>query len=271
MKYDLIFSDFDGTLARKNSVLSDYTINTIKEYVKRGGIFVLCTGRNDASARQYVKTLGIENQKISVVCLEGSLVYDNDGKVLYDQPLDWQTSKKIVEFFENHSVYTHVYDRVDVIVDELNEINTNYKNVCRVSLKVVGKLSEYVDKTQLNCQKILAVIPENEINKYKSLFDELNLDGVESFMSSRVFFETISKNAGKESGMKAVAKYYGVPMEKVMAFGDNGNDVGMIRDAGFGVAVENAREEVKAVANYICPSNQEDGVAQTIRKLCFNE
>jgi hypothetical protein len=80
---------------------------------------------------------------------------------------------------------------------------------------------------------------------------------------------TVCRSPG--ASQETLAGLLGVDKSEVMAFGDNGNDMEMIRESGFGVAVANARAEVKAVADYVCESNDEDGVAKTIRKFCFGE
>ena len=271
MKYKVILCDFDGTLVTTDKRLTDYTIQTVKEYVKRGGIFIICTGRMHISAVEYTKTLGTDHQQISVVNMQGASIIDKNGKSLYSEYLNKDTAIKVIEYFENKGEYVHIYDENYVLIEDYHEINLNYQRLCNVPLKKVGKISEFVKNNDYNCIKVLAVIPPEKVDFYLKEFDKMNLTDAQYFMASRSYFETVSAKAGKEVGLKKVCEILGINREEVMAFGDNGNDIGLLKEAGFGVAVANAREEVKAVADYICDSNDNDGVAKAIRKFCFNE
>ena len=270
MKYRMIFCDYDGTLAHSDSKMSDYTQKVIKQYVAKGGKFVLCTGRLDISARKFSEQLGLDKaQPISVVSLQGGVVIDNAKNPVRYESMDSDSAYAIIKAFEDSGVYVHCYDHENVFVQEYNEINLDYKRLCDVSLKVVGRVSEFVKKNSFNPVKILAVIPADEVEKNMKLIADLGLKDIQYFMASRTYFECIPKSSGKETGMKTVADYYGIPLDSVMAFGDNGNDVNMIAQAGFGVAVANARREAKAVADLVCESNDDDGVAKTIERLCL--
>lgn len=271
MKYKVILCDFDGTLATTDKRITDFTVQTIKEYVARGGIFIICTGRMHISAVKYTKILGTEHQKISVVSMQGACIKDKDGETLSSVYLKDETALKVIEYFENKNEYVHVYSDEAVLVEDFNEINLTYQKLCSVPLKKVGKISDYVRKAHHKCIKVLAVIPPEKSKFYLDEFDKMKFDDAKYFMASRSYFETVSKGAGKEEGLKEVCKILGVDKSEVMAFGDNGNDLAMIKEAGFGVAVANAREEVKNVADYVCESNDDDGVAKTIRKFCFDE
>lgn len=269
IRYKAIFCDLDGTLLYDPKTISDYTKKVIKEYVARGGIFIINTGRMDMSSRKFAEELGIISQPVSVISLQGSMIMNDGGKIINGATIDNATAIKIVKLLEEKGVYVQAYDNDSVLVKEFEEISLNYKNTCNVNLKVVGKVSTYLEQTGVDVFKILSVIPATQSQAYQKEFDEIGIDGVNHFMASSTYFEFVSKSAGKEKGMEKACEMLGISLSEVMAFGDNGNDVDMIKNAGFGVAVANAREEVKKVALYVCESNKDDGVAKTIEKFCF--
>lgn len=269
IRYKAIFCDLDGTLLRTGSKLSEYTKKVIKEYTSRGGLFIINTGRMDMSSREFAEQLETLQQSISIVSLQGSMIMDNEEKIIHKAMVNNATAIRIVKMLEEKGVYVHAYDEDGVLVKELDKISLDYQRICKANLKVVGKLSTYLEKKGIDVFKILSVIPANESDAYMKEFDEIGIDGVNHFMASSTYFEFASVEAGKEKGMRKACQMLGLSIEDVMAFGDNGNDVGMIRDAGFGVAVANAREEAKAVASYVCESNNDDGVAKTIEKYCL--
>lgn len=269
IKYKAIFCDLDGTLLTTDRQITEYSKRVIKEYTLRGGLFIINTGRMDMSSRNFAEELDILNQPVSVISLQGSMIIDNAGKIIHRAMIDNATATRIVKMIEKRGVHVQSYDDDGVFVKELDEISVDYKRICNANLKIVGPVSEHLEKTKLDSFKILAVIPEEQAEAYVKEFDELKIEGVDHFMASKTYFEFVSKNAGKEKGMKTACDMLGLSLDEVMAFGDNGNDVEMIKQAGFGVAVANAREEAKAVASYVCESNNDDGVAKTIEKFCL--
>ncbi len=85
--------------------------------------------------------------------------------------------------------------------------------------------------------------------------------------STPYFFEVINKESNKGLGLKALADYLNVDKDEIIAVGDAGNDLDMIEFAGLGVAMENGHSNVKEAANYITKSNNEDGVAEVVKKF----
>lgn len=96
-----------------------------------------------------------------------------------------------------------------------------------------------------------------EMNQYgKYISDELYLQ-----LSEHMIAMVMNKHATKINGIKMLAEYFGISLEQIVAFGDDYNDIDMLQTCGIGVAVSNALEEVKNVADEICDSNDRDGVA----------
>jgi len=85
--------------------------------------------------------------------------------------------------------------------------------------------------------------------------------------SADIFLEFLNKSVDKSVGVSIIAEKLGIPMHEVIAVGDAGNDVRMIKNVGLGVAMTNASEDVKEVADYITLTNEEDGVAQVIERF----
>ncbi|MEH6454631.1 MAG: HAD-IIB family hydrolase, partial [Psychromonas sp.] len=85
------------------------------------------------------------------------------------------------------------------------------------------------------------------------------------------FYEFMNPDSNKGKGMKALTKYLNLTAEEVICVGDAENDLEMIQFAGLGVAMSNASDQVKASANYICASNDQDGVAEVFEKYVLNQ
>ena len=123
MKYELILSDFDGTLLRNDLTVDKSVADAIRGYINRGGHFVVCTGRMAKSMDGWLDYLGIGGQRIAVVGFQGSFVADTAGNVLYECTVPHESVDKILAFAEKHGLYTHFYDKDYVYIKEENPIN----------------------------------------------------------------------------------------------------------------------------------------------------
>ena len=90
---------------------------------------------------------------------------------------------------------------------------------------------------------------------------------VSAFRSEKRFFEVINARSGKGNALLSYCKQNGVDVLDAVAIGDSMNDIPMIKNAGLGIAMGNARDEIKAVADYVCDTNDNDGVAKVIDML----
>lgn len=97
-------------------------------------------------------------------------------------------------------------------------------------------------------------------------FDSLELVG-----SLKYNIEINAAGVNKGKGLLELGEILGISREEIMVFGDGDNDIAMLREVGFGVAMQNADEEVKAVADYVTGSNDEDGVAKAIARFVLGE
>ena len=270
MKYKMIFSDFDGTLLRDDLTVSEKSKEAIRNYVKRGGKFVLCTGRMPNPMVRWIKEIGLEDMSIPVVGFNGAVDMDKDGKYLHSESIDHDVALKIVKKVETlGDVYFHFYGEDWVYIEKEHPINTQYVFFTGVKCKVVGKLSKFLeDNPSFRPIKILTVIKPGQEKMMDEIFDNMDLPGVFHIMSSHEYYEFCPVTAGKGRGMARVAKKYGIPLDEVIAIGDNQNDVAMIKAAGLGVAVANARKETIDSADFVTLSNNDDGVAHVIEKFC---
>ena len=269
MEYELILSDFDGTLLRTDLTVDKSVADAIRGYINRGGHFVVCTGRMAKSMDGWLDYLGIGGQRIAVVGFQGSFVADTAGNVLYECTVPHESVDKILAFAENHDLYTHFYDKDYVYIKEENPINLEYRRITEVPLKAVGNLRAYLKAhPELGILKVMIVVDPAEAAKIFAECEKEDFGEVDHYMSSESYLEFASKDGGKGTGLKKVAELYGVPIEKTIAIGDSQNDISMLEAAGLGVAVGNARADVKAAADYVTVTNDEGAAKAVIEKFC---
>lgn len=267
MKYGLIFCDFDGTLLRDDLTVSEPSICAIKNYVRRGGKFVINTGRMPKSMRKWPAILGTDQLPVSVCGFQGGLAMDKDGNRIVENTIGYLESYEIIKKAEEMGLYVHTYETDNVLIEKSHPISRYYCEICDITEREVGKLSNYVLENKHNCYKIMMVVEPEQMNKMLDFFGSLNFNDVNFVSSSSTYLEAVPNSGGKGNALVAIADYYGIPVDQTIAIGDQRNDIGMIKAAGLGCAVANALEEVKKVSNYVSASNDNDGVREIIEKF----
>lgn len=267
MKYRLFCCDFDGTLLRDDFTVSERDAAAVRDYVKRGGTFVLLTGRMTCNMDKWAKFLGTDGQPLYVCGFNGGLAVDREGRELFATRIDYGTAARLIRAAEEKGVHVHTYSEDRVLVNGIDFITEEYTRVCGITARDVGVLSEFVEKNRYDCLKIMVVVAPEDMEKTIAEFKAMNIAGVNYVTSSENFLEIIPAAGGKGAALKKIAAYYGIPTEDTIAAGDHRNDIDMIRTAGMGCSVANACEEVKAAARYVAASNNDGAVSEIIKKF----
>lgn len=269
MKYKLIVSDFDGTMAI-NGVVSPSVIKSINKYRANGGKFVMCTGRARVSANSVINKNAIQTD--AVISLQGALC-EVDGtkiihggipkRVIYDMLLDirsfglgcviWQDDNLFYENDKNSLEYVSYFKDTDVVPLPLN----NESQILDSEKDVFGKI--VINKT-----------PAHLFEKIISFINEKYGEYVVANSGASYLVEIVSKNYTKYQTTKKLAAYFGFNENEVITVGDSTNDLTLL-NYGFGIAVGNAESELKKVAKYIAPSVEENAISFIVDKALNNE
>ncbi|RKD27506.1 hypothetical protein SAMN02745883_00595 [Caminicella sporogenes DSM 14501] len=271
MKYKLIVTDMDGTLLNSQGNVSDENKKAMKKLLEKGGHIAIATGRIYTTAKVYAKHLGIVTP---IICCNGAVVKDlRDDKKIYGNPISKEDSYKIIDICREHDLYFHFYSE-DTIFGERMEYKILYfsewaktiKEEDTIKIKIIKDSREIVEREiiykfsiQTDDIKLLDQIAEI-LNKEKTIEVRKSLTNMLDIMNSGV---------SKGNAVKKLADSLGIKREEIIAVGDNENDISMIEYAGLGVAMANAEEKVKKIADYITDTNDNDGVAKVIYKFMF--
>ncbi|MBE5751290.1 MAG: HAD family hydrolase [Clostridiales bacterium] len=270
INYRLFVSDFDGTLAKKDCTISEETKRTINEYVENGGTFVVSTGRMPTGILPYLRDWGFQGV---VSCYQGSVIMDiESGEPLLSGVMDKQTVLKACEIMEELGLHIHLYTLQGYYTNKRNEVEEHYEKLVLTKGGLVENMSDFIKTQDVVFYKILAIVFGDEIERARSVLQEKLGDSAEITMSADCLLEVCNPNYDKGTALRFLSEYYGVPMEKTFAVGDQFNDIPMIETAGLGATVKNGKVEVKARAKVVCEySNEEDAVARLIKKYGYLE
>ncbi|MGP1569981.1 MAG: Cof-type HAD-IIB family hydrolase [Eubacteriales bacterium] len=271
MALKMIVSDLDGTLLNKNDKISDITRKAIEDVLKSGIHFVVATGRAIGTLPKQIREIeGIEyaitsngavttkldtNKIVSTAYIDESVTYEFE-KLLF-------SLNTMVEIFVRGKAYIEkrVYD--DIYNQGLSDSGIRYVLKTRTP---EDDLFEVFRKYRSEIENINICFKDQETKKIVwEQFSKFSNITVTSSMRHNI--ELIGKNTDKSFAIKKLMNMHGVNENELMAFGDNHNDIGMIKLAGIGVAMANAEESLKNEADYITDTNLEDGVAKAIYKF----
>lgn len=269
MKYKLLVCDFDGTLYTDDYKVTQRTIDAVERYKQAGGKFVIATGRLYQAIKPFAELFSLTDE---VVTYQGSGIYDlKTGSILLSNEIDNKLAIELYQYM--YKTYAEITSPIlfyedKCIVEEENEYNKIFSQIVKVPLTCVNKkLDEYVLENNINARKILFIAAEKFIRHIiADLFDKFG-DKINVNQSSKALLECVNINASKGNAVKWIAEKYNIQREQVCAVGDSENDNSMIEYAGLGVAMGNAMEITKEVADYICDTNNNDGVAKLIEEI----
>lgn len=258
----LIF-DLDGTLLDENKMVSINTMEYLKRMRKKGHKIVIATGRVKNSALDV--TRGGEFVD-AFICDTGALIYDNqENRELFVRHLSRDFAEYILNLYDKNKMnyidicdHDYIYKLTDVPEDYPIIINSNNKKeiLDKVGDIIHVGISFYDNKYALETYEKLK-------NEYKDLHVLLMQDS----FSPRKWIEIMPKDCNKPHAIKWLANHYNIKRDDIIAFGDGLNDIEMLSTCGIGVAMANALDEVKNVANMITEkSNIEDGVVDFLEK-----
>lgn len=267
MKYKAICSDIDGTLLNSLRDLSPRLIRAIASLASEFPI-ILASSRMPAAMRHLVRDLGKPAQPL--VAYNGGYVLSSEGKVLEDSTIPVALVAKILGIAKNSEIHVSLYqgenwyEEKDDYWSQREIKNTKVQCTWMKGTDVV----ELWSKDNSGAHKVMCMGDSNELNW---LFGELHFEhsaDLHLYRSSPTYLEIAPRSISKATGLKKILEHeYDFGMDSVIAFGDNYNDIDLLQHAGWGVAVENAKPEVKAIANEITATNKEDGVAIVLEKL----
>lgn len=266
MAIRLLAVDLDDTLLNEKSEVSEANKRAIQEAVARGVIVTIATGRMFESAQKIAGEIGLD---VPLIAYNGALVESAiSEEVLMKTCVDEDAAAAVLDMFREKGWYIQLYRNDTLYVDTATDDTRDYER--RVKTKAV----EIGDELYRNPQDILKMLAVNDADK---------LDYVEEVVQTtfrgKVFaprsrprlLEIVNAKVNKGEALRFVAEKFGIKREEVMAIGDSNNDVAMLEYAGIGIAMANASDRVKEVAQAITASNEEDGVAKAIEQYILAE
>lgn len=265
MTIKLIAVDLDDTLLDSKLAVSPRTCEAIRKAVDKGVTVTIATGRMHSSALVYAKQLNLD---VPLITYNGGLIKSClSGETLLHQPVEQKDAQEVLALFRDKNWYIQTYMNDELYVKELNEYADYYSRLCGRQANAIGDRLYAAEQPPT---KMLAMSTQEGITEIYNTVKAQFGDRLTVAMSKPTFMEITHPLTNKGRALAFLADKLQIRQEEVMAIGDSGNDVDMIKYAGWGVAMGNASEAVKAVAKLKTLTNNADGVAEAIEKYVLS-
>lgn len=265
-KIKLVAVDLDGTMLSREAIITRRVKDAVAAVRAAGVHFTISTGRMYPSAARFARELEID---LPLIVYQGALVKNSfSGEVLLYRPLPLVYTREIITRVHQLGYHLNGYLDDRLLVERDTPEGRRYSAMSGVEMEVVGDFNEFFE---CDPTKLLVVAEEPQLDRLQAELAPVYRGKVHIVKSKPHFLEFSHINATKGVALAYLASYFGVQREEIMAVGDSYNDIEMLEYAGVGVAVANAREEIKLIANYVTSQTYGDGVVEALERYVLGQ
>ena len=248
----IILTDLDETLLHSDKTISDYTKDVLSQCRACGILVGFCTSRGMAGIRDYIKQI----QPDIVICNGGGNIYQ-EGKLIHTESFSVEESNAILS-----KAYEVCGKDAEITIDTVENIFWNRDTNKSEAFADFAKFHNFIDFPE----PALKICVQTD-DKEKATEIARSVEHCDYLPFSDIpWYKFSSSLATKENAIRYISEKLNISTEEMIAFGDDFNDIGMLKLCGKGIAMGNAIKEVKAIANDITKTNNEDGVAYYLEK-----
>ncbi len=264
--YKAVFIDVDGTLIRRDHSISTPTYEIIQRLKEKNILVVLVSARPLSGMLRIAAETGLLDHPLA--SLNGAYI-SFEGKIIFNSFIDPDYTSGVHALLRKYNE-TIIYYQQDLWYSEWQNFNTDHEQKITsvpVAIQPFNDTLQFWKDKNTGPNKILIIAGELIINEMQQSLKEQFNTQLNISTSKPTYLELMDKNASKRNTLELLLGRYKIDRADAIAIGDNFNDKEMIEFAGCGVAMGNAPDEVKAVANYVTDTNNNDGVFKAIKKL----
>lgn len=272
MNRKILFTDLDGTLLDSGKNISPANLDAIDKMIKQGHKFVISTGRPIQSAIQISGRYGWTGEGYYIASYNGGLIYDcYEDKALVRFPVKMEYVRHILDEAKAYGIHAHTYDDVNVVSEKDTPELDFYCRSIMVPPVVVDDATAYLKNEPI---KVIVISRESHavLDDFRARLAPYCEGRLATVFSNPMLLEFENPRSTKGQAVSFMCSHLGIPLSDSIAAGDEENDISMIRTAGLGVAMANATDEVKAIADYVTEhDNDHDGISEIIYRFIIQQ
>ena len=261
-KRKMIAIDLDGTLLTKDKKITEGNLAAIRKAMDAGVFVCIATGRAWPGARAFAAEV---KPNCPVITSNGAMIVDpGTEQVIFERCLFKKDAEFIFALGEEQGITQIVWCGTRLYASKINELSDDYSR--RFGKIPAVKIDSLDDLGDTEVLKILWYIPGGKADDMRPAVPAERLSEVTIVTSDPNFLEFFSNRVSKAEAIRLIAKRCGIRTDEAAAIGDACNDLPMLKETGFGIAMGNAAEEVKENVDAITDDNEHDGVAKAIEE-----
>jgi Cof subfamily protein (haloacid dehalogenase superfamily) len=258
----LIALDLDGTLLLSDHTIGAKTKNILHDLYLKGHHITIATGRILQSASVIPEMLGFP---CHLVACNGAVVFHRENHPVISHNFNYELVKEIIKIMLEEDIYFHLYtedtiycNRIEHTAKAFEKSMTESEHSHVKGVFVIKDAQDLLDKKPNIYKFGIYQDGTYDFDKVRARFDAL--EGIETVFSNTNLLDLMIDGVSKWSGIDELATALSVTNDNVIVFGDNENDLQMIEGAGVGVVMGNAKDAIKAYANHVTTTNDEEGI-----------
>lgn len=264
----LLVVDIDGTLINQAGAISDADRQALASAAQAGVRVSLSTGRVSQACREVLELLSLDGYHMFA---DGALVSDpKSDEEVYVEPVPPELVKEMVEFTRAHQMRIDMYSSTRFLAECEDWVTDIRRSFFGLDLNIVD-FGQVWQNEQIIKGTLVVRSSEEKAQAdrfYRHFENRLNFSWTMTPAYPDVdFINIISREVSKGKALEELASFLGIPLSRVVAIGNGANDVSLLSTAGLGIAVGNAHDELKAVADHIVPDVDHSGVAVAVEKF----
>lgn len=265
MTYKFIVMDMDDTLLTSNNQISEGTHAYLMEKQRQGMRIILASGRPTAGMMMHAESLKLKDYGGFIVSYNGAIAIDTkNGKEILKQTIRKKDAHEIIDYCRSQQFFSLTYINDEIIYDSDHEYMNIESELTGLPMKKVQDIKEAITD---EVPKLMGVDYEKNISKAQSSLEGAFNESVATTISKPYFLEFMNVNVSKGKTLKTLFNQINVDASEVIAFGDSFNDLDMLQYAGIGVAMGNANETIRNIADIVTDDHDSDGIPKALDKI----
>lgn len=263
MSVKIIFSDIDGTFLNNKKKVTDLTVQATKTLQEKNIKFVLVSARTADAIYPIIDEINLK--RIPLICYNGALILNEEEKILYDKKISAENAKKVLsEIFKREDISIGYYSGRKWFVEKVDNRIEYEMNSTKIHAEI-SNFGNLIDENILPNKIFIRCEPPT--------CKEMEFDLGEKFKNLNVvrsaphLLEIMDKTVSKAGGIKILLDHYKISKDEAVAFGDNYNDIEMLKYIPRSVAMANAPDGVRKYARFITDSNEDSGIYTYLKKI----
>ncbi|MCM3603248.1 Cof-type HAD-IIB family hydrolase [Robertmurraya korlensis] len=269
LPYKMIVLDLDDTLLNDEHSLSKRNKEALMAAQELGVKVVLASGRPTFGMVSIAKDLQLDQYGSYILSFNGSKIINaKTNEEMFNSTISSEMAHRLYDLSKREGVAILSYKDESIVIEEPNEYADIEATITGLPMQIVDQFKATI--TEPVVKAMMLAHPDVLVDVEQTLVKEVG-EEVSVFRSKPFFLEFTALNVTKGTSLHQLTQKLGIAAEEVIAIGDSYNDITMIEFAGLGVAMGNAPDAIKEIANHVTETNNNDGVAQVVEEFILSK